>query len=232
MKPYFETKLGKLYHGDSREILPEIGSIETIITDPVWPGARADIPGRGDAWNIFGGMCRAMHKETQRLIVQIGCDINPSFLCQVPERLPFLRTCWLDYARPSFKGRLMYTGDVAFAFGFPPAFIKGRQVMPGMCRSGRVDRWQKGKPNKKAKDFDRREYNDLPHPMPRRLEHVRWLVYQFSDKQVCDPFMGSGTTGVACESYGRQWIGIETEEAFCEVAAQRIQLEAQQLKFS
>ena len=34
MKPYFETKLGKLYHGDCLEIMPKIHSIDALVTDP------------------------------------------------------------------------------------------------------------------------------------------------------------------------------------------------------
>jgi hypothetical protein len=128
----------------------------------------------------------------------------------------------LDYAFPSYKGRLLYTGDVGYIFGIPPAFIHGRRVMSGMCRSGKVD-----------KEFSRIETSGinkkrftgpagLPHPCPRRLEHVKWLVNQFSDKQVVDPFMGSGTTAVASKYLNRKFIGIEIEERFCALAVKRL----------
>ena len=206
-----------------------IGRVESIITDPVWPGAKAEITGREDPENLYAQMCAAA--KTTRLVIQIGCDIDPRFLRYTPLNLPFLRICWLDYARPSYKGRLLYTGDVAYVFGEPPAYINGRRVMSGMCRSTRPDKlFFRGTKNKKAKDFDRRPYDNLPHPMPRRLQHVKWLVHQFSDNQVLDPFIGSGTTAVACESYGREWIGIEIEEKYCEIAAKRIEQESKQRK--
>ena len=42
------------------------------------------------------------------------------------------------------------------------------------------------------------------------------------DSLVCDPFMGSGTTGVACVKTGRRFIGIEIEERYCEIAVKRL----------
>jgi DNA modification methylase len=96
--------------------------------------------------------------------------------------------------------------------------------MSGMCRSTKPDRlFFRGTKNKKHnKGFNRREYDDLPHPCPRRLEHVKWLVYQFSDKSVVDPFAGSCTTGLACKELGRKCICIEKVEAHCELGASRM----------
>ena len=47
---------------------------------------------------------------------------------------------------------------------------------------------------------------------------------------VLDPFIGSGTTAVACERLKRKWIGIEIEEKYCAIAVKRIEAERKQLK--
>ena len=47
---------------------------------------------------------------------------------------------------------------------------------------------------------------------------------------VLDPFLGSGTTAIACERLNRRWIGIEIEEKYCEISAKRIEKERSQLK--
>lgn len=221
MKPYYQDEMTTLYLGDCREILPEL-ELETVITDPVWPNTIINIPGKERPYALFHEMCKAIPRDTQRLIVQIGCDSDPRFLKGVPSRWPFLRVCWLDYIRPSYKGRLLYTGDVAYAYGWPPAYILGRHVIGGMCRSSSQDKNYYRRTGKKIHRGPDHPGNHLPHPCPRILGHVEWLVRQFSDIAVCDPFLGSGTTGVAAKKLGRRFIGIEIEEKYLELAVKRI----------
>lgn len=225
IKPYYQENGVTLYYGDCRDILPELGPAETVITDPVWPNAVVDLPGRSDPERLFRQMCEAL-TAADRLVVQLGCDSDPRFLEAVPIDWPFLRVCWLDYARPSYKGRLLYTGDVAYIYGIPPAYIKGRQIMSGMCRSTKSDpsniRHSHKPGSGPVRWTTRKDADNLPHPCARRLQHVEWLVRQFSDNQVIDPFMGSGTTGVAAKKMGRDFIGIEIKEEYCELAVKRI----------
>ena len=227
--PYYSRDGITLYLGDCREILTDL-ELEAIITDPTWPGASVKIAGQENPYQLFAEMCQAIPAGTERLVVQLGCDSDPRFLQGIPSRWPFLRVCWLDYARPSYKGRLLYTGDVAYAFGRPPAYIKGRQVMSGMCRSTKRDKlferhthssW-KGKCFTGKDDEDENGFSNLPHPTPRRLQHVNWLVHQFSDKAVCDPFLGSGTTAVAAKYQNRSFIGIELVEEYLELTIKRL----------
>ena len=231
MKPYYDEGGVQIFLGDCREIIPQLETVETVITDPIWPNSLPQWRTMGPK-RLLREMCKALPDTTERLVVQLGCDSDSRFLAAVPVRFPFLRVCWLDYARPSYKGRLLYTGDVAYAFGWPPAYIKGRQVMSGMCRSARTDKIfhrKTGPRTRPNKDFNYREYDHLPHPAARRLEHVRWLVHQFSDNMVLDPFSGSGTTLVAAKHLNRKAIGIEIVEEYCELAAKRLQQSVMEL---
>ena len=68
--------------------------------------------------------------------------------------------------------------------------------------------------------------NDVQgHPCPRPLDQVRHIVHQWvrPGATVLDPFMGSGTTGVACVQTGRKFIGIEIDRTYFEIAKRRIQ---------
>jgi DNA modification methylase len=63
------------------------------------------------------------------------------------------------------------------------------------------------------------------HPCPRPLDQMRVLVEQWAVPAgtVLDPFMGSGTTGVACAQLGRKFIGIEIEPKYFDIACRRIE---------
>lgn len=62
------------------------------------------------------------------------------------------------------------------------------------------------------------------HPCPKPLKPWTWLVDRVSDigETVLDPFMGSGTTGVACANLGRKFIGVEIERKYFDIACERI----------
>jgi site-specific DNA-methyltransferase (adenine-specific) len=65
------------------------------------------------------------------------------------------------------------------------------------------------------------------HPTQKSEPIMRWLVSRVrASGVILDPFMGSGTTLVACKRLGRVAVGIEREERYCEIAARRLQQEA------
>lgn len=65
---------------------------------------------------------------------------------------------------------------------------------------------------------------DRVHPTQKPIEVMRWCVQQASDaRTILDPFMGSGTTGVACVKLGRKFIGIEINEGYFDIACKRIE---------
>lgn len=70
------------------------------------------------------------------------------------------------------------------------------------------------------------------HPTQKPLSMFEWIIrdYALEDAIIFDPFMGSGTTAVACERLGRKWFGCETEPKYCEIANKRIEAERNQLK--
>lgn len=63
------------------------------------------------------------------------------------------------------------------------------------------------------------------HPCPKPLRQMQWLINRASKagETVLDPFMGSGTTGVAAAGMGRRFIGIEIEPQYFETACRRIE---------
>ena len=62
------------------------------------------------------------------------------------------------------------------------------------------------------------------HPTQKPAQLMNWLINHYSnvDDTILDPFMGSGTTGVACQELGRNFIGIEINEKYFKIAERRI----------
>jgi len=194
-----------LYHADCREVLPLLEP-DTIVTDPVWPNASVPLLGSDRPFELFGEMCKALPGSVKRLAVQMGCDTDPMLMSCVPPRLAFFRVCWLEYVPPHYKGRLLYTSDVAYLYGEPPPSAPGRRVIPGRCLPTARNGYKSS------------------HPCPRKPQHVCWLVKWWSEQTdlIVDPFAGSGTTGEACQDMNTRCVLIEAEKAYCDIAVERL----------
>lgn len=70
------------------------------------------------------------------------------------------------------------------------------------------------------------------HPTQKPDDLFQWILakYLIDDMTVYDPFIGSGTTAIACIKENRQWIGSEISKEYCDIANKRIQNELNQLK--
>lgn len=75
---------------------------------------------------------------------------------------------------------------------------------------------------------------DYGHPTPKPLKLIKKLILDFSEEGdlVLDPFLGSGTTAVACQALGRDCIGIEINEEYVKIAERRLEIEKSQLKLN
>lgn len=73
---------------------------------------------------------------------------------------------------------------------------------------------------------------DIDHPCPKPDNVMRWIIDRTTreGETILDPFMGSGTTGVACVQTGRKFIGIEIEPKYFDIAVKRIKDAQQQMR--
>ena len=206
LTPYYDEGGITIWHGDCRDILPRLNlKADVVIVDPVWPNASQELAGSDDPYGLFADVARLFPALTDRVVVHLGCDSDPRFLSGVPASFPFFRVCYLEYACPHHKGRLLYTSDIAYVYGTPPPSRPGARVIPGRSIARLVS-----------------SRASRQHPCPRKLEHVRWLVNWFARGLVLDPFCGSGTTLEAAKACGLPAVGIEVSEAYCELAVQRL----------
>ena len=201
-----------LYRGDCLDVLPDLVA-DVILTDPVWPNCPPGLlPGSDDPRRLWR-RTMAVLPPVARLVAVLRCDSDPRFLTSVPEALAFFRSIQLPYSLPSFLGRVLGGDETAYWFGSPVATMPGRQVVPGRGPSMQpTDRPGNG------------------HPCSRAQGHFDWLVNWCSDgdEAVCDPFMGSGTTGVSCAKLGRPFIGVEIEARWFDLACERIDMAQRQ----
>ena len=191
-----------LYLGDCLEILHTLPKVDSVITDPVWPNATAELKGKENPFELLRSCL--LQITADRVAIHLGCDSDPRFLLSVPDKWEFCRVCWLRIAHPHFKGRILYGSDVAYLFGSPPNASHAHHLIPGeICATASLGK-------------------EANHPCPRKLEHVDFLVDKWGGDIILDPFMGSGTTGVAAIRHDRKFIGIEIDERYFDTACERI----------
>lgn len=207
--PYYDRDGITLYHADCRDVLPRLDGINTVLTDPVWPNNSVTEFDEIDPPALLKEALSLVRAE--RYVIHMGCDSDPRAMLQaVPPNVPFLRLCWLRFARPNYKGRVLNGAEVAYVFGPPvpaSAFPGRSHVIPGEIT------------------HTDSQSSSLGHPCPRKLTHTKWLVNYCTHETILDPFSGAGTTLRAAKDLGRRAIGIEIDERYCEMTVRRLRQE-------
>ena len=212
MTPYFETELGKLYCGDCREVMPELEPVDLVLADPPY-GIDYQSAWRTDRtkWKD------KIHGDNEYPLWIF--DIKPNNAIFVWCRWDNLKTIPLPKSLIVWDKLCHSMGDLKHEFG--------RQ-------------WEALAfyPQKHHK-FIRRPIDIIrcPKVPPEKLLHpnqkptgVYFPILNSHAGPVLDPFLGSGTTAVACERLNRRWIGIEISEEYCQIAADRIERETRQMR--
>lgn len=198
----------RLLLGDCREIIPTLGNVDAVVTDPVWPNVPAGlIAGSDRPFELFAEFCALIPESAKRLAIEMRNDSDPRFLACVPGRFDFIQVMWCQYAMPGYLGRVLGGNETVYVFGSPIVSQEGRRVIPSI--------------SPKAQPGDRPPNG---HPCSRALVHQEFVVNWCSDEgeTILDPFCGSGTTGVAAVKLGRKFIGIEIHEPYFDIACRRI----------
>lgn len=226
MKPYYEQGGITIYHGDCREILPTLEPVDALITDPPYGvdlvTKTSDY--RDSAAFDKGESLKAsvLYQDDPDHVRRLIGDVIPAALLISKRALVFCgaRLMWA-YPEPRAIGCVF---TMAGAGRSPWGF----QCMHPVLFYGKDPYLEDGlgsRPNSMKDDQPNREHFD--HPCPKPLHWMRWAVARASrdGETILDPFMGSGTTLRAAKDLGRKAIGIEIEEKYCEIAANRLRQE-------
>lgn len=203
----------RLILGDCRDVLPTLGKVDAVVTDPPYG---------------YGAPSGTLGKQSRKRDY-ISFEDNPE---NVKSLVPAFALA-LSLA----GGRGICTpGNACFMF-YPKPDVVGCFYQPaatGMCTWGRSTSqliFYYGKDPRAGKTIQPVSYQlteiseDNGHPCAKPIKAWTRMVTRASveGETILDPFMGSGTTGVACVNLGRKFIGIEREERYFDIACRRIQ---------
>jgi len=211
---YREEIIGdcRLILGDCRDILPTLGKVDAVVTDPPYGIAL-----NTDNSRFSGGNVASIAKRGNNIGSAAGAAIigdekpfDPSFLLDIsgdkivwgwnnyPDRLP--RGACLVWLKRNDEAFGSFLSDAELAW-----MSKGHGVY---CR----------------RDLSNAAIaSERVHPTQKPVSLMLWCLGFLPKAQtILDPFMGSGTTGVACVNLGRKFIGIELDPDYFEIACKRI----------
>jgi DNA modification methylase len=201
MTPYYQDDACTIYHGDCREILPTLGRFDLLLTDPPYGIGKKWQGGSGHGWGRADS-----HKE-----VRNQWDAEPP--------AAELLSKMVGAARRS----IIWGGNY---FELPPSrcFLVWNKPERNFTLAEAEYAWTNADNVARVCDY-RRSDPDRIHPTQKPLGLMRWclsLSWCSDAATILDPFMGSGTTLVAAKLEGRRAVGIELEERYCEIAANRL----------
>ena len=193
-----------LYHGDCREVLPLLGRFDAVITDPPYGIGENDrkVASRGKlaAPKDYGAFDWDKSPPDANLIDGLrACSDWQAFFGGNYFGLP-ATSCWLVWDK--------LNGDNDFAdcelawTNWPKAVRRIQWRWNGMIRQGNEERF---------------------HPTQKPVQVMAWVIGLCPKADtLLDPFMGSGTTGIAAIQAGKAFTGIERERRYFDIACERI----------
>jgi DNA modification methylase len=190
--------------GDCREVLPTLGKVDAVVTDP--PYGIGVCGNEGGVTSLKSGAKNYGKQEWDSTPIG-GTELDLIRECS-KEQIIWGGNYFASHVANS-QGWLVW--DKLNGEGFSLADVElaytSLDVASRIFRLSRTATFAEGK----------------NHPTQKPIELMKWcLGFLPKAKTICDPFMGSGTTGVACAKIGKQFVGIEREPKYFDIACRRI----------
>ena len=219
-----------LLHGDCLELMKDIpdGSVDMILTDPPYlQGYKTNR--RKDNRHEFSSEILNDTPQTGSLMIVKFLELSYQKLRNNSSILVFCNTNKIDFFKQEIekagfkiKNIIVWVknnhtaGDLKASFGHQYEFVI-------LANKGR--RFINGNRDNDVMFFDKVAGKEQLHQNQKPVDLLQYLVEKLSDSNntILDPFMGSGSTGVACVNTGRKFIGMELEEKYFDIAKERIE---------
>ena len=207
MKPYYQDDSVQIFNADCRDVLPTLDKVDLVLTDPPY-GIGELRASRGDRSNL-------------------GVAVNYE---SVPWKDELVSDDLITLARSKGDTQIIFGGNY---YDLPPTpswliwdkengandFADAEMAWTNMKSAVRLFRWRWQ--GMLQGDMGKKEFRY--HPTQKPMPVMRWCIEQSKTTgTILDPFMGSGTTLRAAKDLNRKAIGIEIEERYCEIAANRM----------
>lgn len=209
-----------LYHGDCLETMKDIpdGSVDLVLTDPPY-GIR-----KKEKWDdkiYFLNSMENWLKESYRVsklgVIWFCADIMIPEIMRITSKNNIVFHRLLIWNKPSGS---QYAGAMhnKIWYSIEPilVFLKNENL----TKIKNIQNYSYASFD--ARTIPQKKYN---HPTVKPTNLMEWLIKHYSEEGhiILDPFMGSGSTGVACVNTGRNFIGIEKDETYFNIAKKRIE---------
>lgn len=206
-----------LYLGDCLEVMPELERFDACITDPPY---GVGLTGKVTKHTNARGKIKT-YSDDQSIINDVvlpAIDMALA-LCDCALIFPGIRQMFA-YPKPADIGGIVCpngAGRSPWGFGcYNPVLFYGKSPLKGAQPTTKVI-YHPG--------MHVTGENNISHPCPKPIAFMKWAVNRASmvNQSALDPFMGSGTTGVACVQLGRRFTGIELDPEYFDIACRRIE---------
>ena len=222
-----------LEKGDSLKLLKKIqnASIDLIVTDPPYKVATGGVPNDNNAVTLNKNRPKGILAEHSQLI-----KIIPKFSEWVPECYRVLKNGTHAYFMINSSNLIELSNEIQKA-GFkihniltwrknnctPSQFYMKNCEYVIFCRKGKAKYINNIGDSKTVHDFNNIIGNKV-HPTEKPVELMKFYIENSSSLNdiVLDPFMGAGSTGLACVSVSRRFIGFEIDSSYFDIARERI----------
>lgn len=214
MKPYYEDDSVTLYHGDCREITAWLEA-DVLVTDPPY----------GIAWTSgvtsyrAGG--RRVNATTKPISGDESAEMRDDVLDLWGDRPALVFGSWRVPRPAGTQHRLIWHKKGQAPGPLRAAFMSQDEEIYVLGR-GFVTSAPPFRSVIATTESRNIAVAAIGHPTPKPLGLMEILLGRCPEGVVADPFAGSGSTLIAAKALGRHAIGVEVDEAYCEIAARRL----------